>query len=786
MMVTVTENTSASVEETVGSPDFSIQECVTDNNEHGSKQQTSFCDPKEANSNVKRISQSYTDIEDSSEKTVKGNHRIDSIEECEESDESSYVNLLLTVYIPLVLLWFRRSMFGPANLIRSIVVGQLMRFVFVDDISERISEKLHRWLEIAFFQSSAANGNIKGTNVGNVSAMLGAGSGKIDPHAWPPPAFTALALLTIFALVVHPDGLTWIMLGRLRDTACAGISILGQCLEYLLNDYGVIPTIIAAITLATILFIVFIIIRTLSPKKPRNDLNKRNNTLHNERKKKKKKGGNARHRRDHHRSNRTKLSSSSPSHIEEETEDSSTAASPRSPMLAQSPSKIEDDTPLLPSSSKDEMDNPISMASLSIPSQALTDNFENIEDGKEITNDRVRTTSGMNKSKEKRTRLRMMSGSTLDTTPLSDDQSCGSISVRSFPSISVTSSRSSVGSMSQKNTKASVLTPRRVKRQGIAKSPKNAEKNSGKKKKGAVMDTLTPSRWDALKPEHDNASKGNNHAYDHHHANGNTTHKKQHQHQRHPRGGSRRNKGNHGNGQKRKGRQNQKSVTDQKPMIDKNSVTTTPVPSSGSSLRLNNVRININEEPSIVPSNQHKNSSPWSTKANGNPILNTYNISPQSNSKPNPPPGFKKASAVHEDEKKSSSRYSYQHQVNNHLPIHTLFETPLTIRPVSDAQPQDFSRTTNTTIASQRSAAVITPAFFHPSSPVSSSIGFSIGGASTGRMIQENPFISNTRDISAPSKSYDNGASYQANLDSQIEAELQELGGQMAGSILDF
>jgi len=452
MMVAVTEDTSASGKEAVGSPDFSIQECVTDNNEHGSKQQTSFCDPNEANLNVKRISLSYTDIEDSSEKTVKGNKRIDIIKECEES---SYVNLLLTVYIPLVSLWFRRSMFGPANLIRSIVVGQLMRFVFVDHISERISEKLHRWLDIAFFQSSA-NGNIKGTNVGNVSAMLGAGSGKIDPHAWPPPAFTALALLTIFALVVHPDGLTWIMLGRLRDTAYAGISILGQCLEYLLNDYGVIPTIIAAITLVTIFFIVFIIIRTLSPKKARNDLNKRNNTLHNERKKKKKKGCNARHRRDHHhhpnhhRSNRTKFSSPSPSHIEQETEDASTAASPRSPMLARPPSKIEDDTPLLPSSSKDEMDSPISMPSLSIPSQALTDNIENIEDGKEITNDRVRTTSGMNKSKENRTRLRMMSGSTLDTTPLSDDQSCGSVSVRSFRSISVTSSRSSVGSMSQK------------------------------------------------------------------------------------------------------------------------------------------------------------------------------------------------------------------------------------------------------------------------------------------------------------------------------------------------
>lgn len=61
-------------------------------------------------------------------------------------------------------------------------------------------------------------------------------------------------------------------------------------------------------------------------------------------------------------------------------------------------------------------------------------------------------------------------------------------------------------------------------------------------------------------------------------------------------------------------------------------------------------------------------------------------------------------------------------------------------------------------------------------SPVPDARGghFSLGGttSATPPTIQENPFS--------------NSSTYLADLDSQIEAELQELGGQMAGSILDF
>ena len=37
-----------------------------------------------------------------------------------------------------------------------------------------------------------------------------------EKNTWPPPALVGLAIFTIVAFVVHPDGLTWILIGRLR------------------------------------------------------------------------------------------------------------------------------------------------------------------------------------------------------------------------------------------------------------------------------------------------------------------------------------------------------------------------------------------------------------------------------------------------------------------------------------------------------------------------------------------------------------------------------------------
>jgi hypothetical protein len=114
-------------------------------------------------------------------------------------------NVLTALYLPVVLLWCRRSMFGTANLIRSIMLGQLVHIILTllpsvdlvpaDDEVTSWATTIARWLHWA--------------SAGNASTTK-------HTDAWPPPALTALAMLTLFCFVVHPDGLTWIMLGKIR------------------------------------------------------------------------------------------------------------------------------------------------------------------------------------------------------------------------------------------------------------------------------------------------------------------------------------------------------------------------------------------------------------------------------------------------------------------------------------------------------------------------------------------------------------------------------------------
>jgi hypothetical protein len=95
------------------------------------------------------------------------------------------LDMLWTWYLPLLFLWFRRSMFGTANLLRSLVLGHCIRLLLTT--AAGTVDPLPKW-----------------------ALMVS------DPQAWPPPALTGLAILTIVAFVVHPDGLTWFMLGKVR------------------------------------------------------------------------------------------------------------------------------------------------------------------------------------------------------------------------------------------------------------------------------------------------------------------------------------------------------------------------------------------------------------------------------------------------------------------------------------------------------------------------------------------------------------------------------------------
>ena len=118
----------------------------------------------------------------------------DKVYSCEEGydyddvESSTFWDMLSTWYLPFLFVWLRRSMFGTVNLVRSVLVGQCIRLLL--------------------------------TQCGDVPKWA---QPFADPHAWPPPAFTVLALLTFVAFVVHPDGLTWLMLGKLRYVYCSPV-----------------------------------------------------------------------------------------------------------------------------------------------------------------------------------------------------------------------------------------------------------------------------------------------------------------------------------------------------------------------------------------------------------------------------------------------------------------------------------------------------------------------------------------------------------------------------------
>ena len=149
-----------------------------------------------------QFDQTFGSYESSKSKSIGENtNNCEENECCDSTNEdsgSSMWDVMLSLYLPVILLWLRRSMFGTANLVRSLVLGHCLRLLF-GNVSGWMSEKVTpSWLASLTIQSSTSHHHGKGVD------------------SWPPPALVALALLTIFTLVVHPDGLTWIMLGKLR------------------------------------------------------------------------------------------------------------------------------------------------------------------------------------------------------------------------------------------------------------------------------------------------------------------------------------------------------------------------------------------------------------------------------------------------------------------------------------------------------------------------------------------------------------------------------------------
>lgn len=155
----------------------------------------------------------------------------------------TYLALLTSIYLPLLLfLWIRRSMFGTASLCRSLFLGHMLRLVlafmllppsttktFVPNWLWNLGVQIGRTAEKLwndrrtqaiiptwFHLLLAFVLGIENDKIPSSAVLANLGSCNEKDTSWPPPTLVALGIFTVAAFVVHPDGLTWIVLGQIR------------------------------------------------------------------------------------------------------------------------------------------------------------------------------------------------------------------------------------------------------------------------------------------------------------------------------------------------------------------------------------------------------------------------------------------------------------------------------------------------------------------------------------------------------------------------------------------
>lgn len=239
--------------------------------------------------------------------------------------------------------------------------------------------------------------------------------------------------------------------------------------EVVVHDYGVIPTIAASTTLGTLMFLIFVMLKTLSPRTP-----KQLPTLP-EKKKKKRKKGNSRQRGSGGGRARIKSSASLPRNA------TSLNSTDQTPYLE----AIDDDSENeVPSSIDDNDKSTTSKLKNRVPSLPTAPDFVN------------------EKLIVKRDRI--ASVSTLDSMTLSiDEQSCGSISVQSI-AYETTTSTKGIGAVDAETTQTE------KERSSPVRSNNLRPKGSGEKfsqqrniHNSHHAGVKSPSsRWDALKPNY--------------------------------------------------------------------------------------------------------------------------------------------------------------------------------------------------------------------------------------------------------------------------------------------
>jgi hypothetical protein len=275
--------------------------------------------------------------------------------------------------------------------------------------------------------------------------------------------------------------------------------------------YGVIPTVAASATFAALVFLIFVMHRTLSPRRDANNKNSHNGIqggTSSEKKKRKRKGPGARHRSGSTRINQPDSSNSkaaSVSTMSAKTLAAATGTRPDQPNLVLG--EVTEDPTLLPSSMPLDVIAPLSTVSMSSATTTST------------------TTTTLKSNYQRRVRAPS------DGSALSDDLSCESTSVRSVPSLSTSSY--TLGSVDESSFTIETKPVRNTNQSGKSGNPNpnaNANANTatpstssssrrqqlkiggggGGNKKSTLdrpnkstateLPLVASSRWDALKP----------------------------------------------------------------------------------------------------------------------------------------------------------------------------------------------------------------------------------------------------------------------------------------------
>jgi hypothetical protein len=497
---------------------------------------------------------------------------------------------------------------------------------------------------------------------------------------------------------------------------------LTQCWEVIISDYGVITTVAAFATLAALVFLMFVVLRTLSPR------GLKRTTTPPEKKKKKRKG-HVRNRGGGGGAARRISTPSTPTSSGNgnkppscETKPLSTPSTPSKVPLDNAP----DLTPLTPISSAPTTTIdpcPSSVAKYLLPAASVL---------KDASKPLLPRTPSKVTSEQ---RIRVTSVSTLDTTAMSDDLSCGSTSIRSVPSVSVASYKSNAG------VDQEALGPLLSASKPKPSNPRRQHKRGGgAKKMNSPKAADGPSRWDALKPNQ------NYHATHHHHP-GHHPHFDPHHH---PKPNNRRGGRGVGGAGPKKGRNNHLPSSDTYfSHVAPNTRTSSPKPSRSAA-----------RDPVSPPA-----------------LVNKTRTSPVPSSLPPPPPGlgFLPVGPPGLEENNRHSTMKPAPESTLLLPI--MQENSAS--PSRWALPSQHDTTPTTFVSSSLLSSEPKQDWNEPTAFASSPARFGTtsrcpnsraGSIPFGTTVKENPFAPdiNERD------------------DSQIEADLQELGGQMAGSILDF